>query len=158
MSRDLQINLPCDNSFTFRALRRGNDTRARHVSTEIRTGHPQFDKAVYLQGYPEHLIEHYFESLLARQAMLELFAMGFDEVECLKTQVIAKWHAFPEGGDPQAFIAPTQNCLRRLAQRFEAIPVAVAPTRRRSKGRWWIYLAIVLIAAVVLWVALSGLR
>lgn len=93
------------------------------ISCEIQTGDPEFDKDFYILADSMEFASPFFQVSEKRQAIREIFRLGFNSVTHDGKVMEAKWSPFQleEGFDP-SIITQTVSHLTTLAKEMAVLP------------------------------------
>lgn len=117
---NLTVEIPFDTTEEFEVVREGWFDRLCKklgLASEVQTGSPAFDDALYLRtDYPE-FVQVLFEDARKRDAALAIIQAGFSAVKLDNRKLIAKWNGFhPSQGEPGTLVPDIAEKLYSLRE------------------------------------------
>ena len=136
----LRVFVDCSSPGRFRVVREGTLERfflKLGIASPIRTGDTAFDQEFYILSNETDFASGYFHDPQKRQAVMEMFRMGFTEVKHDGKVMEARWSPFAmsDDVDPQVITAPLPQ-LSFLAK-IEGTPFPYQPLALAPQGISW---------------------
>lgn len=152
----LTIEVPFDTAEEFEVVREGWFDRLCKklgIASEVQTGSPEFDAAVYLRTDYPAFVEALFGDAGKRDATLAVMNAGFSSVTLKDRKLVATWHGFhPSWGDPGTLVPDIAASLFTLRDN----PPPESPEALRPRGTQTVRLTLLWAVVVLLFLSLAS--
>ncbi len=136
----LRVFVDCPSPGQFRVIREGALERfflKLGIASQIKTGDMAFDQEFYILSNETDFASGYFHDPQRRQAVVDIFRMGFTEVKHDGKVMEARWSPFAMSDDVDPKVITTPLSQLSLLAKLQATPLPYQPLALAPQGISW---------------------